>query len=402
MQAAQTSSFWLDTSLRTGKLEKPREDGIVVIGSGLSGVSTAYWLQEAGFDRVTLLDYQPHTAASFRNCGHILHGTVESMHALVALKGREVAREIWQFSIEICEQVRQTIETHQLNCDYRQDGYLVIAIDETEAEEVLSSVALLNEFGFKARVVDAAELTTMGFRKVFNGRFEPESAQAHPVKFRNQLLDLVLSRGAQYYSECQVLAVEDQGGRVVVETKPHGTLHYEAAVIASNAYAPLLSKFFASRQLVEPFRGQILCSAPLKHKFAVRYPHSFDHGYEYALVTEDHRLMIGGWRQNTKGGEVGTYDISPNPSVEQGLKDFVSEHYAINEDITWTHSWAGIMASSKTGFPFIGPTTSPLIFTVAGFTGHGFSWAHGSAKLLADIMSGTALPAVSRHFNPNA
>ena len=117
-------------------------------------------------------------------------------------------------------------------------------------------------------------------------------------------------------------------------------------------------------------------------------------------MSEDNRLIIGGWRNNTPGGEIGTYDVMPNPKVEQGLKDFVARHYDIREEVSWEYSWAGIMAASKTGFPFIGPTTSQRIYTCAGFTGHGFSWAHGSAKLLADIMAGNRIPDVAKHFNP--
>ena len=40
------------------------------------------------------------------------------------------------------------------------------------------------------------------------------------------------------------------------------------------------------------------------------------------------------------------------------------------------------------------------IFTCAGYTGHGFSWAHGSAKLLADIIVGDPIPPVAQHFRP--
>ena len=145
--------------------------------------------------------------------------------------------------------------------------------------------------------MDAAELETLGFTNVFGGRFEQGSASAHPVKFRNQLLQECLKNGLKYHSNCQVTAIEESDGKVSVkcagQAKP---LLFSAAVIATNAYSPLLSDFFKQHKLVEPFAGQIITSEPLSHKFPVKYPHSFDHGYEYALVTEDNRLMIGGWR----------------------------------------------------------------------------------------------------------
>lgn len=396
-----TRSFWMEVEPLRGSADAPKEGGILVIGSGLAGSSAAYWLQHYGFSDITMVDYEVEKSATFRNCGHILYGTVESMYALKQLHGAEAARELWDFSIEICHEVRDTISRLSIDADYRQDGYLVMAIDEVEDKEVRESVALLNSMGFQSDYVEAAELKRMGFRNVTGGRFEAGSAQAHPVKFRNGVLAEALRNGLSYHSGVQVLSVEDEGGTATVTTN-RGTYRYDAVVIAANAYSPLLSRFFAGRKLVDPFRGQIITSKPLKGKLPVSYPHSFDHGYEYALRTPDNRLMIGGWRNHTPGGEIGTYDHTPTPLVEQGLIDFVRNHYALSEELEWEYSWSGIMAASRSGFPFIGPTTSPVIFTCAGCTGHGFSWFHGSAKLLAKIIAGEPIPKVARIFNPTA
>lgn len=395
-----TPSYWMQVPLVTGSTERPPQGGIAIVGSGLAGVSAAYWLQKAGMTDVTLLDFEAPKAASLRNCGHILYGTVESMQALVAIKGREAAREIWDYSVTICHQVRETIASLGIDADYRQDGYLVIAVDESENDEIKASIALLRDMGFASDYRDKSEIERLGFRAVTGARYEPGSASAHPVKFRNGLIQHALRQGLCYHSQCPITAVREDADGVVLTSPTWGELHYDAVVLATNAYSPLVSDFFASRRLIEPFRGQIITSAPLQHRFAVTYPHSFDHGYEYALVTPDNRLMIGGWRNHTPHGETGTYDIMPNPLVEKGLKDFVARHYDINEAIRWEYSWAGIMAASQTGLPFIGPTNSPRVFCVGGFNGHGFSWAHGSAKLLADIMVGNPLPAVARFFNP--
>lgn len=391
--------YWLDIKPLLGSKDKPKGGGICIIGSGLAGASTAHFLQEQGYQDLTMLDYQAEQSATFRNCGHILHGTVESMKALTSIHGPEAASKIWRFSVDICQEVQDTVHSLGIDCDYKQDGYLVMAINQAEFAEIQESVALLNDLGYQNQLIDKKTLESWGFNNVVGGRYEPGSAQAHPVKFRNGLLEKCLSNGLTYHSDVKVVAVEESSGQVSVKTENFADLTFDAAVIAANAYSPLLSDFFSSHRLVEPFRGQIITSKPLNHNFKVRYPHSFDHGYEYALVTEDNRLMIGGWRNNTPKGEIGTYDTSPNHMVEEGLKNFTKHHYKIDERIDWEYSWGGIMATSRTGFPFIGPTSSPLIFTVAGFTGHGFSWAHGSAKLLVDIMVGNHIPSVASYFN---
>jgi len=394
-----TPSYWMNVPPISGVKTAPRDGGIAIIGSGLAGASAAYWLLDRGFEDLTILDFEQEKAATHRNCGHILYGTVESMMALTALHGEETAREIWGYSIDICHEVRETVKRLNLDADYRQDGYLVIAIDQHEDKEIQESIKLLNRNGFDSSYVPKAEVEALGFKSVYGARFEPGSAQAHPVKFRNGLIENVVRRGVTYHSGVNVSSVEESGEHVEV-TSQFGAHKFDAVVLATNAYSPLVSRYFAERKLVDPFKGQIITSKPLKHNFKVKFPHSFDHGYEYALVSEDNRLIIGGWRNNVPSGEIGTYDIIPNPAVDIGLKEFVAKHYDIQEKIEWEFSWAGIMAASKTGFPFIGPTTSPRIYTVAGFTGHGFSWAHGSAKLLSDIMAGNPIPDVAKYFNP--
>lgn len=392
--------YWLDIKCIKGSQSFPEDADIVIIGSGLAGISTAYWLQEKGYNNILLIDDEPEKSATFRNCGHILYGTVESMLALSSIHGEETARKLWELSVDICHEVKHTIERHSIDASYRQDGYLVIAVDENEDDEILRSIELLNKHGFDNRYVCKGILNKMGFKDVYGARYEIGSAQAHPTKFRNGLLEVCLTKNLKYHSGIVVKAVDESGDKVVIKTE-RGDILCEAAVIAANAYSPLLSRFFKEHRLVDPFRGQIITSAPIQHEFSVKFPHSFDHGYEYALVTEDNRLMIGGWRNHVENGEVGMYDLNVNPHIEQGLKAFVEKHYDIKEDIRWEYSWSGIMAASKTGFPFIGPTDSPRIFTCAGFTGHGFSWAHGSAKILADIINGDPIPEiVKERCNP--
>lgn len=328
-----------------------------------------------------MIDFEPEKAASFRNCGHILTGTVESMYALSTIHGKDIAKELWQFSLELCKQIETSIQTLGLVCEYQKNGYLCIAIDEVEDQEIKDSIQLLNSLGFGSQYYDPQKVASLGFKEVYGARYDPDCAKAHPVKFRNGLLKSCLEQGVQYYSQYEVVDIIEKGEMIGVKTE-RGEAFYDIVVVATNAYSPLFSDFFKAKKIIEPFRGQIITSAPLKKEFPLKCAHSFDHGYEYGLITEDQRLMIGGWRNNVKGGERNLYQQNPNPLIEKGLQDFTSKHYKIDETIKWDYSWAGIMASSQTGLPFIGPCDDPRVFTCSGFTGHGFSWAHGCANLL--------------------
>lgn len=97
---------------------------------------------------------------------------------------------------------------------------------------------------------------------------------------------------------------------------------------------------------------------------------------------------------------MGSYELNLNPLVENGLKEFVKNNFKF-ENLEWEYSWAGIMGSSQTGFPFIGPTNNPMVFTLAGCTGYGFGWFHGAAKMLAGMIVGNAPLEGYQYFNPN-
>jgi glycine/D-amino acid oxidase-like deaminating enzyme len=395
-----SSSYWMEVPVIIGNTsELPKKASVVVIGSGLSGASVGHFLNRRGFEDVVIVDYKPEESASYRNCGHILYGTVESMKAMVEIHGVAKAKELWQFSIDICDKVETTVQELGFDAEYRRDGYLVTSISEVEDRECRESVELLNSLGFESDYVDANVVRDLGFLNCHGARFEAGSAQAHPVKFRNGVLKEFLRTGGKYYSDVEVLSLNETPDGVEIHTA-RGVIHADAAVIAANAYSPLFSDFFKSRGLIDPFRGQIITSKPLKHDFKVRYPHSFDHGYEYAIISNDNRLVLGGWRNHSATGEVGTYSLEVNQHIEQGLKNFAKTHYDIADEIEWEYSWSGIMAASRTGLPFIGNTTDQRIYACAGFTGHGFSWGHGSAELLADIISGGDVPTVARYFNP--
>lgn len=394
------NGYWLKEAPLVGEYP-PSDSSIIIIGSGFSGVSCAHFLQQAGCDDILLLDDDCYKAASFRNCGHILPGLVESMHALQKVYSRSKAEQVWQFSLDCCSRIKRTITELKTSVDYQQNGYLVVAIDAIEDEEHKESIKLLQASGFAGnRYVPAAELREFGIISEYGARFDAGGASANPLKFRNALLRSCLAQGLLYSSGQAVSSVREKNSRAVIALQSGKTLQADIAVLATNAYTGLLSPFFASKGLIVPFRGQIITSAPLATSplRLKSMPFSFNHGYEYGLITSDNRLMFGGWRENTSG-EKYIYDLTPNPVVEAGLKDFAARYLDFTANLKWEYSHSGIMGSSASGLPYVSTTPSTCVYVCAGFTGHGFSLAHGSAELLCKIIMGEKnLPAVCKYL----
>ncbi|MBC62231.1 MAG: hypothetical protein CMP11_07210 [Zetaproteobacteria bacterium] len=395
-------SFWMKEKILTAKKKSIEDNNILIIGSGISGVSCAFSLLNKNSQMgISIVDYEVEKSASFRNCGHVLLGSAESPKALLSLHGKEVTKTIWQFSHDACVKLKETIKQHNISCDFKNNGYLVMAIDESESCEIKSSLEILSEIGFPGEFYDHDQVAKLGFKKILAARYDPYSCQVHPVKLRNGLLNFILeNENITYSSGVKVLDLEASVDGVKVITD-QGTRFFDAVIVACNAYTPFISRSLEAKELVVPFKGQIMTSQPLKHPFQVTYPHSFDHGYMYALVTGDNRLMIGGWRNHIEGGELGQYGLAPNPILESGLDAFVQSHYELqNEKLIWPYSWSGLMASSSSGFPFVGPIED-RVYLCLGYTGYGLAWAHSCGELLANIIFGHSYDSnVAKYLNP--
>lgn len=406
LKPAPGGSYWLETPLITGNATAAdaATADVVIVGSGLAGISTAYWLLEAGLTSVAIVDHIPEQAASFRNCGHLLPGTVESLAALVKLKGLSTATDIWHYSVAACELVTETATKLGIDCELSRKGYLTIALEDSQRAEIEQSVALLGQIGYAGEVWQPDQLEAVGIRAGLAARFEPRASSMNPVKFRNGLMAHCLDKGLIYASGIEVKAVSQESGGVTLGAQTADgdtTINCEFAVIASNAYAQTMLPQLKARQMAVPFRGQILVSEPLPASVPLAaIPHSFNHGYEYALRTAGNRLIIGGWRDKIPGMELGDYSLEPNPTITAGLSDFARKSYVGGDRLKFERAWVGIMASSQTGLPFVGPTANERIFLNLGFTGHGLPWTHGTGKLLAQIMMGTAEGPIMAHLRP--
>lgn len=377
----KNKTYWADTCQPILGLsgypavEKTADMSILVIGAGFAGASAALHLANQGV-KVTMIDKGMGNASYYRNAGHILHGMGESYKAMCAIKGRDVAKQLFEFSADCIHQISNSIPEPD-DIDLSVDTHYIIA-EGAEAEEQFESNLMLQEDGIKTP--------------------EELSMSAHPVKFRNLIINKCLSAGVRYHSNITTRNIRDDLEGTYVTFK-NGTIRkYDAIVMATNAFAPLITPDL--KKNIEPFRGQIVVSEPFKEEVP-QMSFSSDHGYIYGQITSDNRLLIGGWRNNSKSNSH-TYYLGTVTDITKGLTKFVAEKMKhLPHQPTWEYCWSGIMGASHNGMPVVGPMpSSPRIFSCAGFTGYGFSFAFGCGRLVSDIILGEEIPEVAYLFRP--
>src|ERR1700722_19250241 len=130
-----STSFWLDRTSSNAH----RSYDAVIVGAGISGLSTAYWLNQEDPDLKIAIIEKSRVAfgASGRNAGFITCGSVEHFNRMIGKHGMETATEIWRFAQENLRLLREEIiEDAAAELGFEQNGAYSLAAQDNEFAEL--------------------------------------------------------------------------------------------------------------------------------------------------------------------------------------------------------------------------------------------------------------------------
>ena len=365
MEDSATMSLWLDGVSRSyPPLDRDVTADVAVVGAGIAGVATAYFLASAGAKVVVLESRGVAEAASGRNAGFLLAGVAENFVAAARRYGDRNALRIWRFTKRTQALARSLVAEHGIACDLRWNGSDQIAGDDDEWREIEESAQRLSSEGVAVTVDRAARCATYA-----------EDGELHPVRWVRGLAAAAVAKGARVHESTRVDAVTSGEARTAT-----GVVRAGAIVLCTNAYTSHLA---GTR--VRPVRGQMLATAPAAPVFA--RPAYADRGYRYWRQRTDGRVLVGGWRDTAADEEVGEEERTTDV-IQSQLEGFLREH-GVTAPVT--HRWAGTMGFSHDALPYVGHVADG-VFVCGGFTGHGMAFGPASAELVAALVRGSTHP----------
>jgi glycine/D-amino acid oxidase-like deaminating enzyme len=378
-------SYWLDRA----KACSPQRVDAVIIGAGIAGHSSAYWLQKEFPDfKIAVLEKGLRgSGATGRNAGFITCGSVEHFSRLVQTHGEESAREMWQYSEKNLSLLKEELNLSLDKHGFEQKGSFSLASSEHELKELKESALLMKKLNISVEVLDEKEcaqrLGCVGFK---GGVKYCDDASINPLLLIDEI-HCRISPHVSFYENHEVFSIEKKGQTRLVRTN-QGNFEADVVIMATNGYSALLHPFFKGK--IEPTRGQILATEAVA---------PFMEGPSYANFVLDYfrqlpsgELIIGGFRQLDKQGEVG-YSDETNPTIHSALEKFIEDHLPRLKSKKITHKWSGVMGFSFDGQPIIGSLADdPQVYFLGGFTAHGLGLAFHGAKTLCDILQGRSCP----------
>src|SRR5687767_9917777 len=197
-----TTSLWLTKKLPTfPKVTRPAKFDAVVVGGGITGITTAYLLKQAGYtvalverDRCAGVD-TGHTTA------HLTYVTDLRLSKLVQYFGEDHARAVWDAGHAAMQQMEEIVASQGIDCDFRKvPGFFHASLQgrRNESKTLRQEAELAQKLGFDAQFMDRVpyfELPGICFAN---------QAKFHPLKYLAALLKLIPGRGCQVYEQSEV------------------------------------------------------------------------------------------------------------------------------------------------------------------------------------------------------
>ena len=206
----ENKSFWLN-NFKTEKYESLKEDistEVCVIGGGITGISTAYYLSKHGLE-VTLLEKD---FLASKTTGHTT-GKVSIQHGLfykylVDTYGMKYAEKYLKANTKAMENIEKIIENEKISCDLEiRDSYVFSTLPE-KYKDIEDEVKICKALGIPASFEEDIELPIQiqGAIKVKN------QAQFNSVKYIRGLCNSIINNGGEIYENSQVIDFKKKDG----------------------------------------------------------------------------------------------------------------------------------------------------------------------------------------------
>ena len=364
----------------------PASDDVVVLGGGLLGCWTAYWLARAGVS-VTLVERDViGWGATGRNGGFLGSGTAVGYLDAIERYGHDAARDLWRLTEDGQTLAGEVIAEEGIDCDLRSPGILSLALTKDELDGMARDMAAMAADGFRGATLDRRQAqsmigTPLSAEITGAGVFSPNGGLLHSMRYLAGIAAAARRRGARL-CRAGVTALVADGDGTRVETSA-GTLHAGRVVVAVNAWSDELLPVLAGR--IVPVRGQVLAYEPSPPVFPTGLAASVTPTGEYWQQTPDGTIVIGGCRGDAPNGDAGIREMVPTPDVTDAIEAVLPRLFPELTGLRVARRWAGLMAFTADYLPIVDTAPElPGVWVVGGFGGHGMPYGPRLGQLLAE------------------
>ena len=376
----RTKTYNFDSS----RLNESIQCDVCIIGAGLSGISTAYYLNKANPDLniVILEKNKVGWGASGRNGGQLLHGFSSEDYSRQKHSEEEI-KTLWNFTVDAVREVKKNIKELKIDCDLIE-GYLLASVTKSHDEELKKFVdQLQNQFEYQS----VHYLSKNQMQDYFDSphyhsaMFDSECGQIHPLNYCLGLAkELIKNKNCKIYEESEVLSYK-QNGKIKIQLNNKLEVTADKMVLCCNAYLNNLNKDL--RRKIMPVKTYVSAYTDIPEKDLSVY-------FKRKITVGDMLFVLNYFRLDGSnnlifGGGVSYSNIDPI-NLENSLKKSIKKILPGIEKFNALCTWSGHVAITANRFPHIGAINQDIFFA-QGYSGHGLALTTMVGKMLAQTLT---------------
>ena len=399
---------------------------VIVLGSGVIGVASAYQLALAGHE-VTVVDRQPAPGleTSYANAGEVSPGysapwagpgvplkavkwllmqhrpLVIRPHLDLALirwgvamlrncttaryelnKGRMV--RLAEYSRDCLRELRSQTGLHY---DERMQGTLQLFRTQKQLDASAADVKVLKRTGVGFELLDRAgcirhePALARVQQKFLGGLLLPGDETGDCFKFTQNLAAIAVHRGVQFRHGTTIQKLQAEGGQLTGVVTDAGVLKADAYLLALGSHSPKLLKPVGVDIPVYPVKGYSI-TLPITDAAGAPESTVMDETHKVAVTRLGERIRVGGT------AELAGYDLRLHDARRRTLEHVVTDLFPNGGDVSRAEFWCGLRPMTPDGTPVLGATSLRKLYLATGHGTLGWTMAAGTGRVMADLISG--------------
>lgn len=399
---------------------------VLILGSGVIGVTSAYYLARAGHE-VTVVDRQPEPAleTSFANAGEVSPGysspwagpgvPVKAVKWLLMKHGPLVIRPkldpvMWVWLLKMlrnCTSARYAVNKSRMipiaeysrDClrdlrrdigiqyDERAQGTLQLFRYQAQLDGTGEDIAVLKQYGVPFEVLSregciAVEPALAGVKEKFAGGLRlPQDETGDCHMFTQALAKHAEALGVRFMFNTGIDRIVTDGARVSGVVTSAGLLQADAYVLALGSWSSRLVAPLGISLPVYPVKGYSI-TVPIKDATGAPESTVMDESYKVAITRLGNRIRVGGT------AEISGYSSKLYDARRATLDHSLIDLFPRGGDLAKATFWSGLRPMTPDGPPVIGPTQYANLHLNTGHGTLGWTMSCGSGRVLADMLSG--------------
>jgi sarcosine oxidase subunit beta len=351
----------------------PKTADMIIIGGGVMGASTAYYLAERGIKNVVLLEKEElfGQGATGRCAGGVRYQFATEVNIRLSLESLPIL-ETFE------ERFGQII-------DYKQVGYLFLLTDPNSEEQFRENVRLQHSLGVYTEWLSGNDVRSrfpmMNLDDVIGATNHEKDGVVDPNGVVMGYISSAKRHGAQAFNNIEVVDIFQESGQVTGVLTNQGKIASPVVVNAAGPWAGEVGKIAGLPVPIQPLRRQWLTTTPLPD-LPEDFPFMIDFSQSLYFHPEGEGLLTGMSNPDEKFG----FNQNIDPDWELIHIQSAVERFPLLSQAGLSSHLAGLYEVTPDAHPIISATSLDGFYIVGGFSGHGFMHGPAAGKCMSEII----------------